>query len=1261
MSAVSRFRAPKHAPKGFSEGGQFTGPKSLLHSVIRELLERVGDGPAPTKPAKHQGPAMARFESARRIPTLSTPPTPAPKPAAKKVAAAAKAGPFSLKATTTALRTAGADSASIAATLKPLTVVQLRQVAADFHLKGVSKLQRAKLIDLLAHHVRSGSNMASVGGGTPIKKAVAKATKSAAAAKAVGAKATKPQVAKPKPQAKEPAGPDVRVVSAGEDYATVYVGQEGIGSVQKTGNGSWYASPPSGGKMSGTLLAGPHDTQQDAVDALVAVMPDPKAKDSSGSTAPGSTVMSPPAEAKFEVLADTGSSGDGYAAGGQWGIYGAAGVLIRTHGIDGQARYLLVQRGPGVSGNKGKWQLPGGALNSKETPYNAAARETIEEVGAPLSYVQGMTPVAEHVYTHEPTGWKYTTIAADSDAMFEPIVDGSETSQAGWFTQAEIEAMQADGQLVPKLDKSLLPIIHGAYAGQAAGAPPAPSPEEVISLADIEDMAHDGLYNIPLAYGVNPKNGRPLRIIAWEDAGEPIFDMHEQQPDGTWDEGFLSGAPTVRDLVAGRRFGAVQWYGSGIDPASLPKSSKVVLSTVPDPVTGSPTQVSTAFIDGVKIGTVEASYFNSEHKATAADGTYLGLFPNQQAAVAALASPTPKASSVYDPVDSLPAGATKAPPTIVSAAAGGWDTDPPAGWTGAVPPAVRRVKVPPEGKLSKQAFDYYFDNIRFGTVEQLHGAWEARDPNGTSLGLVSSQSKAVQMLVDRYDHVNSLIANGQQAAVGAHAAAQAQSASKQAAAAARDRIDADVAHLVRTPDPTDAEKAVYSGDFTGLRRVGPQGGSNEGGVFEAADGSRWYVKAQQSAAHAGNEALAVDFYREAGIDAPEVHIGQGTPGLSGTSHTATRILETADSALKARINGNSKGAAADRRFIRRAHEGFAVDAWLANWDVAGQNYDNIVVVDGRPIRIDSGGSLLYRAQGQPKGDAFGADVIEWDTYTDKQSTRTVSALHDTITRDDMLASAKRVQAITPAKIRTMVKARGLGPSLATLLIERRKDIISRAKAEAAKPSRPFGDGALTDSDAKHSIPLTLDGSFKSTLQSYGLTALDAVAAFESMASYKGSGYKPINKYLYGRGPGSAAHSGKTAADHVRDMDIAFEHSALTQDIIVYQGSRGPARLFPKGEWSLVGGMDGKEFTVPAYWSSSVDKHTAEGFAAGYSGGGGVDTAQATVMRIVVPKGTAVIDLQTEGEVLFNRGLRYRVVKDYGVDYKGVRRLDVEVI
>lgn len=167
-------------------------------------------------------------------------------------------------------------------------------------------------------------------------------------------------------------------------------------------------------------------------------------------------------DAKFEILEDSGTSGDGYSSAGLWGKYGAAGVLIRNVDADKET-FLIVQRGKGQFNREGiwkpmsnadKWQLPGGALNSKEDPYQGTARETSEELQASKDYLASLQPVGTTVFTH-PTGWEYTNIAADASSTFEPVVDGTETAAAKWVTRDELAKMKADGELHPALAKSI--------------------------------------------------------------------------------------------------------------------------------------------------------------------------------------------------------------------------------------------------------------------------------------------------------------------------------------------------------------------------------------------------------------------------------------------------------------------------------------------------------------------------------------------------------------------------------------------------------------------------------------------------------------------------------------------------------------------------------------------------------------------------------------------------------------------------------------
>lgn len=233
--------------------------------------------------------------------------------------------------------------------------------------------------------------------------------------------------------------------------------------------------------------------------------------------------------------------------------------------------------------------------------------------------------------------------------------------------------------------------------------------------------------------------------------------------------------------------------------------------------------------------------------------------------------------------------------------------------------------------------------------------------------------------------------------------------------------------------------AIAGDDFSGLKQVEGAAGSNPGGVFEAPDGSRWYVKAQRSVEHAKNEALASALYREAGVNVPEVVRGKGAPGLGSGPQSASRMVDGATPDLIDRLG--------DEKFVRELRDGFAVDAWLANWDVAGTGLDNVVSdSDGRPWRIDLGGALLFRARGGPKGDAFGDEVHEWRTLRSSVENPAGNLLFGGMEPAELKASAKKVAAVSPERIRALVAENGMDPEVAEILIERRADIIARARS-----------------------------------------------------------------------------------------------------------------------------------------------------------------------------------------------------------------------
>lgn len=155
----------------------------------------------------------------------------------------------------------------------------------------------------------------------------------------------------------------------------------------------------------------------------------------------------------------------------------------------------------------------------------------------------------------------------------------------------------------------------------------------------------------------------------------------------------------------------------------------------------------------------------------------------------------------------------------------------------------------------------------------------------------------------------------------------------------------------------------------------------------------------------------------------------------------------------------SKGAPAALAKAEGTQAGFAVDAWLANWDVVGMAYDNLQVgPDGKAYRIDAGGSLTYRAQGGKK--AFGATVGEIDSMRDAKINAQSAAVFGSMTEADITASVAKVAAISDQTIRAIVEAHGPGDAaakkqMADTLIARKADLLAKyPKAAKTKPAKP---------------------------------------------------------------------------------------------------------------------------------------------------------------------------------------------------------------
>ena len=149
-----------------------------------------------------------------------------------------------------------------------------------------------------------------------------------------------------------------------------------------------------------------------------------------------------------------------------------------------------------------------------------------------------------------------------------------------------------------------------------------------------------------------------------------------------------------------------------------------------------------------------------------------------------------------------------------------------------------------------------------------------------------------------------------------------------------------------------------------LEQVSGKKGSNEGGLFKDQKlQSLHYVKWSGSDARARVEALVGLLYTYAGVPVPI------TRPIRFQGQTAV---------MSDWVNDASPMSLDQMKKHPDVRENFAVDAWLANWDVVGMSADNIVQGEGgQAYRIDLGGSLIFRAQG--KGKHLPADVPELET------------------------------------------------------------------------------------------------------------------------------------------------------------------------------------------------------------------------------------------------------------------------------------------
>ncbi len=135
-------------------------------------------------------------------------------------------------------------------------------------------------------------------------------------------------------------------------------------------------------------------------------------------------------------------SGDGFitCADGRtrWGRFGAAGVVFVFRAPDGDE--VLLQLRSAMAHEGGTWSCPGGAIDRGESPFEAAMRESTEEVGEPPA---GWRHLGDHVFTpaHD---WTYTTAVVEVTDRFGSSLN-FETTDVAWVLVTAVEDLALHG------------------------------------------------------------------------------------------------------------------------------------------------------------------------------------------------------------------------------------------------------------------------------------------------------------------------------------------------------------------------------------------------------------------------------------------------------------------------------------------------------------------------------------------------------------------------------------------------------------------------------------------------------------------------------------------------------------------------------------------------------------------------------------------------------------------------------------------------
>lgn len=234
-----------------------------------------------------------------------------------------------------------------------------------------------------------------------------------------------------------------------------------------------------------------------------------------------------------------------------------------------------------------------------------------------------------------------------------------------------------------------------------------------------------------------------------------------------------------------------------------------------------------------------------------------------------------------------------------------------------------------------------------------------------------------------------------------------------------------------------SKQGTEADDWDLFQISGPLG-SNGGGWYVNSNGEKYYVKFYENPDQGKVEFIANAVYAKLGIKAAQSQIIR---------------LDGREAIASASVPGATR---VDRESLKHDDDvlgGFVADAFLANWDVVGLAYDNIVRSDDGLYRIDNGGSLIFRAQGGDK-DYLPDSIPELESMREPWLNPAGEIFVD-ITDDQIKQQAlELVEKLTPDDIKDIVNTAGLSEEAATRVLKGllgRREFLARTYGQNLNP------------------------------------------------------------------------------------------------------------------------------------------------------------------------------------------------------------------